>query len=68
MVAANISTDLAFVKMPRQRVKHTVKTATIARRMGMLVTVYKAIIAAIGKREERLRTARDAIRKMPCCE
>ncbi len=47
-VAANISTLRALVKTPKTPQKITMYTATIAKRIGILSTKYRVIVAAIG--------------------
>ena len=68
VVAANISTDFASVRRPRQIVKHTVKVATITMRIGMLSTQYNALIAAIGNMDEKHIATKVATFSIPFSE
>jgi len=54
VVAANMSIALALVRVPHKKVKATVKVATSPRRAGILVTLYRMVMAAIGIKEAQL--------------
>lgn len=68
VVAANMSIALAVVRVPHKKVKATVKVATRPKCAGILVTLYRMVMAAIGIKEAKLMATNAATLSKPSSE
>jgi len=68
VVAAIMLKALAVVRVPHKKVKATVKVATRTKRAGILVTLYRMVMAAIGIKEAKLMATNAANLSKPSSE
>lgn len=68
VAAANMLKALAVVRVPHKIVEATVKLATRTKRAGILVTLYRMVMAAIGIKKAKLMATNAANLSKPSSE